>query len=124
VVVVYVAVGVVAVGLLDQMRSIFSPGSSEPPPSRRLDGRSAVLLTASLQMLPYDERGWITIKEAAALFSPASDEYAFGEMDDDGKRNLAAFAAAMNHPARFAFMPAEERLYFIRTQSTAKAPED
>jgi hypothetical protein len=69
-----------AVGLLDQLRSIFSPGSSAPPPSRRLDGRSEALLTASLQMLPYDERGWITIKEAAALFSPVEDKYAFGEM--------------------------------------------
>jgi hypothetical protein len=48
--------------------------SEEPVATRRLDGRSKELLVASIKMLPRDERGWITVKEAAILFSPADDE--------------------------------------------------
>jgi hypothetical protein len=50
--------------------------------------------------------------EAARLFSAKEAAYAFGEMDDDGNRNLASFAeAAPRH--RFDFMPVEGRLYFV-----------
>jgi hypothetical protein len=50
--------------------------------------------------------------EAAHLFSAGDAAYAFGEMDDDGNRNLASFAAAtLRH--RFDFMPVEGRLYFV-----------
>jgi hypothetical protein len=67
------------------------------------------LLDASFRMPPRGERGWIAIKEAVVLFSPKDDEYAFGELDEEGKSNLAA-------SMRFAFMPVEGRLYFIREQ--------
>jgi hypothetical protein len=43
------------------------------------------------------------MKEAKALFSPKDDEYAFGEMDEVGKGNLAAFAAGATPPCLFEF---------------------
>ena len=102
-------------GLMDQLKSLFRR-SNEPWATRRLDGRSKELLAASIKMLPYEERGWITIKEAAVLFSRVDDEYAFRAMDD-GKRNLATFVAKETYCCRFAFL--EGRLYFIRTTSNS-----
>jgi hypothetical protein len=68
-------------------------------------------------MMPCEEeRGWITIKEAAVLFSPADDEYAFRAIDG-GNRNLVSFVAEEPHRCRFAFV--EGRLYFIRTTSNS-----
>jgi hypothetical protein len=52
------------------------------------------------------------MNEAAVLFSPKDNEYAFGELDDEGKRDLASFAAE-NQCSRFEFMPVEGRLYFV-----------
>jgi hypothetical protein len=83
----------------------------EPSATRRLDGRSRELLAASITMLPYEECGWIPLKEAAILFSPADDEYAFRE-GDKGTRNLASFLAEETRLCRFAFI--EGRLYFFR----------
>jgi hypothetical protein len=42
------------------------------------------------------------------------DQYAFGELDDEGKRNLSEFAALIEHRSSFEFMPVEKRLYFTR----------
>jgi hypothetical protein len=42
------------------------------------------------------------------------DEYAFGEMDDIGKSNIADFAAHVTPRCSFEFMPVEGRVYFIR----------
>jgi hypothetical protein len=99
-------------GPLDFLKAWFrSP--TLPPGPRRLDGRSKALLAASLKFLRDEEPGWITLAEATALFSPASDAYAFGEIDEIGKANLAAFAA--DHGGlQFEFMPIEGRLYFMR----------
>ena len=96
--------------LLDQLKSLFHR-SDEPSATRRLDGKSKELLAASIKMIPYEECGWITIQEAAVLFSPAEDEYAFREMDA-GTRNLVSFVAEETR-CRFAFV--EGRLYFMRT---------
>jgi hypothetical protein len=91
------------VSLLEQLKSLFHR-SNEPLATRRLDGRNKELLAASIRMMPCEEeRGWITIKEAAVLFSPADDEYAFRAMDG-GKRNLASFVAKEPHRCRFAFI--------------------
>ena len=79
--------------LLDRLKAFFRLGVL-PPALRRLDGRSKALLAASFKMLPDEEPGWITMKEAAAPFSPERDAYAFGELDEIGKANLAAFASA------------------------------
>jgi hypothetical protein len=110
-------------GLLDSLKSLFFGGETRPPPARRLDGRSKVLLSASLERLPIEEPGWITMQEANALFSPMETAYAFGEMDEVGKANLAAFAAAARR-CHFEFMPVEGRLYFMQKANTnARADE-
>jgi hypothetical protein len=41
----------------------------------------------------------------------------FGETDDDGKRNIATFAA--QHQSVVSFMPIEERVYFLRDPNAA-----
>jgi hypothetical protein len=48
------------------------------------------------------------------LFSSMDDQYAFGEMDNAGKTNLAEFAAESEHRSSFDIMPAEGRVYFTR----------
>ena len=65
-------------------------------------------------MLPFEEPGWITSKEARLLFCAMDDQYAFGEMDELGKRNLATFASEAMGGCLFELMPVEERVYFIR----------
>jgi len=42
------------------------------------------------------------------------DQYAFGEMDDEGKSNLGAFAAQSEHRSSVDIMPVEGRIYFTR----------
>ena len=60
---------------------------------------------------PYDEPGWIINKEAKSLFSPMDDQYAFGEMDEVGKQNIARFAASTGDGCLFEFMPVEGLLH-------------
>jgi hypothetical protein len=99
-------------GLPDFLKALFK-APNPPQGARRLDGRSKALLAASLKFLRDEEPGWITLPEAKTLFSPYSDAYAFGEIDEIGKTNLAAFSA--DHGGlQFEFMPIEERLYFMR----------
>jgi hypothetical protein len=98
-------------------KSLFPQGSIVAPPPRRLDGRGKLLLEHSIKMLPYDEPGWITSKEAKSLFSAQEDQYVFGEMDEVGKQNLASFASGVDDGCLFEFMPVEDRVYFIRKAS-------
>jgi hypothetical protein len=65
-----------------------------------------------LSALPPDERGWITFAEARVLFSTKGDQYAFGETDQDGRKNIESLAA--QHRAAINFMPVEARVYFVR----------
>jgi hypothetical protein len=73
-----------------------------------------MLLAASIKALPYEMPSWITNKEAKQLFSSMGDDYAFGEMDEAGKGNIADFAAEVTPLCSFEFMPVEGRVYFIR----------
>ena len=41
-------------------------------------------------------------------------KYAFGEMDEEGKAEIASFAAQITHRSDFDFMPVEGRVYFTR----------
>jgi hypothetical protein len=84
----------------------------DPEAPIKLDASSESALAASIGALASGRRGWISMTEAASLFSAKEAQYAFGEMDDDGNRNLASFAA-MTPRHRFNFMPVEGRLYFV-----------
>jgi hypothetical protein len=101
-------------GIWKAIKAAFAPGISVPPDARRLSAVDEVALSASLRALPVGERGWITLSEARALFSPMNDQYAFGEMDEVGKTSLAAFAAESDHRSAFDLMPIEGRVYFTR----------
>jgi hypothetical protein len=102
-------------GLWRTIKAVFAPAGPEPPDATRLAARDTSALSASLRALPGGERGWITLAQARTLFSRMDDQYAFGEMDDDGKSNLAAFAARAEHRSTVDFMPTEGRVYFTRT---------
>ena len=83
-----------------------------PPKAKRLDGTTEAALVRSLSALPPDERGWITFPEAGALFSTKGAQYAFGETDQNGRRNIESFAA--QHQSVINFMPIRGRVYFVR----------
>jgi hypothetical protein len=85
---------------------------TDPEAPVKLDASSKSSLAASIRALAPGRRGWISMSEAARLFSAKEAAYAFGEMDDDGNRNLASFAATTPR-RRFDFMPVEGRLYFV-----------
>ena len=102
-------------GIIDLIGKLFGIGVPSPADAMKLDGRTEAALARSLSALPPDERGWITFGEARMLFSTKGDQYAFGETDDDGRKNIELFAA--HHRAVFNFMPVEERLYFVKRNS-------
>jgi hypothetical protein len=100
--------------LLQRMKFRLFPAVADDARAARLDATSKLALSASLAALPAGARGWITLAQAQSLFSPMDGQYAFGEMDERGRDDLAAFAARPEHRAAFDFMPAERRLYFTR----------
>jgi hypothetical protein len=83
-----------------------------PPDATRLDGTAEEALARSLSKLSPGRRGWITSAEASILFSNKGAEYAFGETDRAGRRNIETFAA--QHASIITFMPLEGRVYFQR----------
>ena len=90
---------------------LFGTGDN-PPDAPKLDGPTEAALARSLSALPPGGRGWIMFAEARSLFSTKGEQYAFGEMDDDGRKNIETFAT--QHWAVVNFMPAEARVYFVR----------
>ena len=99
-------------GITSIMRWLFGTDAAAPPDARKLDGTTEATLARSLSGLSSDERGWITFAEARVLFSTEGAQYAFGETDRDGRRNIEAFAA--QHRSVINFMPVEGRVYFLR----------
>ena len=91
---------------------IFGADDAAPPDATKLDGTTEATLARSLSALPPDERGWVTFDEASILFSTKGAQYAFGETDHDGRRNIESFAA--QHRSVINFMPVEDRVYFVR----------
>jgi hypothetical protein len=85
---------------------------TDPDAPVKLDAGSKLSLAASIRALSLGRRGWISMNEAATLFSSKDADYALGELDDDGNRNLASFAEAIPR-YRYNFMPGEGRLYFV-----------
>ena len=86
--------------------------AAAPPDATKLDGTTEAALARSLSALPPDERGWITFAEARVLFSTRGEQYAFGETDEDGRKNIESFAA--QHRSIINFIPVEGRVYFVR----------
>jgi hypothetical protein len=99
-------------GIGSVIRWLLEADAAAPSDVVKLDGTSEASLARSLSALPPDERGWITFAEARSLFSTKDAQYAFGETDDDGKRNIETFVA--QHQSVVSFMPVEERVYFLR----------
>ena len=91
---------------------LFGADAPAPLDATKLDGTTEATLVRSLSALPPDERGWITFAEARSLFSTKGAQYAFGETDRDGRRNVDSFAA--QHRSVVNFMPVEGRVYFVR----------
>jgi hypothetical protein len=83
-----------------------------PLKAKKLDGTTEATLAPSLSTLPPDELGWITFTEARILFSTKGAQYAFGETDRNGRRNIESFAA--QHQSVINFMPVEGPVYFVR----------
>ena len=94
------------------IRWLLGADAAAPSDAMKLDATSETSLARSLSALPPNERGWITFAEARTLFSTKDAQYAFGETDDDGKRNIETFAA--QHQSVVNFMPIEGRVYFLR----------
>jgi hypothetical protein len=98
-------------GIIDLIGMLFGADAAAPPDAMRLDGTTDTTLARSLSALPPDERGWITFSEARILFSSKGAQYAFGETDQDGRKNIESFAA--KHRSVVNFMPFDERVYFV-----------
>ena len=99
-------------GIGSLIRWLLEADAAAPSDAMKLDGATEAALARALSALPLDERGWITFVEARSLFSTRGAQYAFGEVDDDGKTNIETFAA--QHQSVINFMPAEGRVYFVR----------
>jgi hypothetical protein len=56
------------------------------------------------------------VRRGAQLFSTKGAQYAFGETDHNGRRNIEAFAA--QHQSVINFMPIKGRVYFVRNPTT------
>jgi hypothetical protein len=98
--------------IVDRFKSALGGSAAEPAAPPRLDASSTTALSESLAMLAPERRGWITLEEARGLFSAMEAQYAFGEMDDPGKTNLAVFG--LRNRAGYDIMPVEGRVYFSR----------
>ena len=87
-----------------------------PPNAMKLNRTTEATLARSLSALPPEERGWITFAEARSLFSTTGAQYAFGETDQGGRRNieLVCGAAPIRHQLHAGRGPG-----LFRTRSTA-----
>src|SRR4051812_28143675 len=94
------------------LQKIFGSADAIPADVARLTATSERALSSSLNNLRSGERGWITLSEATRFFSNEAPDYAFGEMDDEGKRTLGEFASECHCEVQF--MPTEGRVYCRR----------
>jgi hypothetical protein len=94
-------------GIMSLIGKLLGASAAASPDAMKLDGTTEATLASSLSALPPDERGWITFAEARILFSTKGAQYAFGETDRDGRRNIESFAA--QHRSVINFVPVEER---------------
>jgi hypothetical protein len=95
-----------------RLRKLFGSADAIPADVARLTATSERALSSSLNNLRSGERGWVALSEATRLFSNEAPDYAFGEMDDEGKSRLGEFASKCRCEVQF--MPTEGRVYFRR----------
>jgi hypothetical protein len=105
-------------GLTRLIGKLFGAGAAGPPDTTKLDGATEAALVRSLSALPPGDRGWVTFAEARKLFSAERPEYAFGELDQDGRKKIEKFA--VQHRAVINFMPVEGRVYFVALEPKAR----
>ena len=103
--------------IMSLIAKLFGADVAAAPDAKKLDGTTEAALARSLSALAPDERGWITFAEARILFSTKDAQYAFGETDRDGRRNIESFAT--QHRSTLNFMPVEGRVYFVRDPTAA-----
>jgi hypothetical protein len=95
-----------------RIKSLLGSKPANAPPERHLSAETEAGLSASLRALVTGAKGWVTLEEARRLFSPMDEaQYAFGEMDDEGRSKLGSFAA--QNRCTIDLMP-EGRIYFTR----------
>jgi hypothetical protein len=58
-------------GIWQTLKAAFALGTAVPPDARRLNAVDVFALSASLEALLVEERGWITLPEARALLQEA-----------------------------------------------------
>jgi hypothetical protein len=109
-------------GIRSFIRMLFGADTPAPLDPVKLDGTTGATLVRSLSALPADERGWVTFAEARVLFSTKGAQYAFGETDRDGRKNIESFAA--QHRSVISFMPVEGRVYFVRDPTAVTMAPD
>jgi len=61
-----------------------------------------------------DKGHGLRLTKRLPYLSRMDDQYAFGELDDEGKRILVELAARIEHQSSFECIPAEKRLRFTR----------
>ena len=83
-----------------------------PESPRQLDAGSVSTLAVTIGRLRPREQGWIALSAGQRLFSSMQADYAFGEMDEEGRASIADFADRA--AASFSIMPVEGRIYFTR----------
>jgi hypothetical protein len=94
------------------LRKLFGSADAIPADVARLPATSERSLSTSLNNFPSEQRGWIALSEAIRLFSNEAPDYAFGEMDDEGKSRIGEFASKCRCEVQL--MPTEGRVYFRR----------
>jgi hypothetical protein len=87
-------------------------GDVMPKSPQQLDASSVSALAAMINRLRQREQRWVALSAAQRLFSAMPADYAFGEMDEEGRASIAAFADRA--AASFSIMPVEGGIYFTR----------
>jgi hypothetical protein len=83
------------------------------PTAVRLNATSETALSNDLRALAPGQRGWISLDDAARLFSPTHQS----QWDEPGLRALREFAAQIGHRSTPERNEREQRVYFTRIRT-------
>ena len=81
----------------------------------RLNAASKVALSIALRALEPGQKGWISFDDAARLFSPSAQKP--DEWDETRIRELAEFAAEIEHRSSPERNEGDNRVYFTRIRT-------